>query len=413
MSIEAGAVLLVTPRWTRNGGVATHVMASAGALAAHGVDVHVATARVETNEVIAGVTIHHAPNLFREQLSPGDRLGEASSLRPSTVHLHQFDDPDVLALMQTTAPVVASCHGYTACTSGVHYFRPGQECDRPHGPGCVPNLILRGCAHTRDPLALPAAYKRAALGVEALRSADLAISYSTTIDRHLATNQVVRRAIVPLFATMTPANVAGHDARRRVVFAGRIVTPKGVGVLIRAARSVDAEFVICGDGWQLDAMRKLTRRLGVHERVSFTGWLGPTELAHQLAAASIVVMPSLWPEPFGLVGIEAHAAGRPVVASATGGVGDWLEDGVSGALVRPGDPQALAATLNELLEDPRRQAAMGAAGKRRVAAKFTCECHVSALADAYRTARRTWQAGHEQGPRLEPLGGARSQPTPV
>ena len=53
-------------------------------------------------------------------------------------------------------------------------------------------------------------------------------------------------------------------------------------------------------------------------------------------------MPSLWPEPFGLVGIEALAAGRPVVASATGGIGDWLEDGVGGLMVPPGDPGALA-----------------------------------------------------------------------
>ncbi len=411
MPVDAGAVMLVTPRWTRNGGVATHVMASANALAEHGVDVHVLAARIETDEVPAGVTVHRAPLLYKPEHSPADRLGEAGALRPSVFHLHQFDDPAVLALMQTSAPVVVSCHGYTGCTSTVHYFRPGHECERPHGPGCVPNLIFRGCAHTRDPRSLPAAYRNATLGVDALARADLAIAYSSTIDRHLAANGIARRAIVPLFATMAPATVAEDRARRRVVFAGRVVTPKGVGVLIRAAREVEAEFVVCGDGWQLEAMRKLARRLGVDDRVRFTGWLGPSELAGELAAASVVAMPSLWPEPFGLVGIEAHAAGRPVVASATGGVRDWLQDGVSGMLVAPGDPRALAGALSELLADPARQQAMGEAGKEHAAQRFTPARHVAALVESYRTARSFWQSrrdgghagGHAENARAQPM----------
>jgi glycosyltransferase involved in cell wall biosynthesis len=366
-------------------------MASAAALAEHGVDVHAVAARIESDP-LPGVTLHHAPDLFTEQLPPEQRLGEARELRPSVIHLHQFDDPRVLASMRQIAPVVASVHGYVACTSTVHYFRPGEECTRAHGPGCLPNLAFRGCAHTRDPRTLPPGYKRATRSVQALRRADLAISYSSAIDRHLATNGVARRMIVPLFATMAPASADGHDARRRVVFAGRIVTPKGVAVLIRAARSVDAEFVVCGDGWQLEAMRKLARKLGVQERVRFTGWLAPSELARELAEASVVAMPSLWPEPFGLVGIEAHAAGRPVIASATGGVADWLQDGVSGLLVKPGDPRALAGALDRLLADPARQREMGEAGRASVTARFTPERHVTALAQAYRTARCSWES---------------------
>jgi glycosyltransferase involved in cell wall biosynthesis len=366
-------------------------MASAAALAERGIDVHAVAARIEA-DAPPGVTLHRAPDLFREQLSPAQRLGEARELRPSVIHLHQFDDPQVLASLQQIAPVVASVHGYVACSSTVHYFRPGQECTRAHGPGCIPNLAFRGCAHTKDPRTLPPGYKRATASVQALRRVDLAISYSSTIDRHLATNGIARRAIVPLFATMRPADAGGHSPRRRVVFAGRVVTPKGVAVLIRAARSVDAEFVVCGDGWQLEAMRKLARKLGVEQRVRFTGWLAPQELALELAEASVVAMPSLWPEPFGLVGIEANAAGRPVVASATGGVRDWLKDGVNGLLVEPGDPRALAAALERLLADPALQREIGEAGRALVAARFTPERHVAALTQAYAQARASWES---------------------
>jgi glycosyltransferase involved in cell wall biosynthesis len=391
MAIEAGSVLLATPRWTRDGGVAAHAIASAAALARSGVDVHAVAARIDA-EPIPGVTVHPAPDLFKAHVAPEQRLGEARDLRPSAIHLHQFDDPDVLAVMQQLAPVLVSVHGYSACTSGVHYFRPGQECTRAHGPGCVPNLALRGCAHTRDPRRLPAAYRRATLSVQAMRRADLAISYSSTIDRHLAANGVARRAIVPLFATMEPARLAEPASPSRIVFAGRVITAKGIAVLIRAMREVPAELVVCGDGWQLESMRKLARRLGVAERVRFTGWLAAPELARELAEASVVAMPSLWPEPFGLVGIEAGASARPVVAGATGGVGDWLRDGVNGVLVEPGDTAALAAALNELLADPARGRELGAAARETVAARFTPERHVAALSEAYRTARAHWLA---------------------
>jgi len=236
-----------------------------------------------------------------------------------------------------------------------------------------------------------------------LEQADLAVSYSSSVDRHLAINGIARRRIVPYFPTVAAKTGSGHETRRRVVFAGRIVAPKGVGVLLRAARQVDAEYVICGDGWQLPAMRTLARRLGVEQRVRFTGWLDPDALSSELADASVVVVPSLWPEPFGLVGIEAFAAGRPVIASATGGIGDWLDDGVSGLCVRAGDSRALAGALGELLDDPDRQREMGAAGKATVAERFTAARHVATITEAYRSARAHWESGDCDGASARPI----------
>ncbi len=175
------------------------------------------------------------------------------------------------------------------------------------------------------------------------------------------------------------------------MFAGRLVHEKGVNVLIRAAREVDAEFIICGDGRLLEPMRRLARRCGVNGRVSFKGWISSERLAEELANASVVVVPSLWPEPFGLVGIEALAAGRPVIASATGGVADWLDDEISGRCVKPGDVDDLARALNQLLADPDRQRAMGMAGREAVSSRFSAERHFAAVIEAYQEARAAWQ----------------------
>jgi glycosyltransferase involved in cell wall biosynthesis len=386
------SVLLVTPRWTRDGGIAAHVQASARALAERGVEVQVLAREVVDEQTVPGVEVLSSDALVDRDAPIESRLGAALSLTPDVVHLHQLDDPDVVSAFRSHAPVVISAHGYTACTSDVYYFRPGQECTRAHGPGCVGNLALRGCAHTRDPRPLPGAYRKTSRGVEALRRSDLAVSYSSAMDRHLANNEIENRRVIPLFATVAPFFGSGHEARRRVVFAGRIVPPKGVETLVRAAARVQAEFVVCGEGWQLDAMRRLAGRLGVAERVQFRGWLAPEQLARELGEASVVVVPSVWPEPFGLVGIEAHAAGRPVVASATGGIGDWLDDGVNGLLAMPGDVADLARKLELLLSDPERQRTMGEAGRIGVAARFSVQIHVEAILEAYRAAHAAWSS---------------------
>jgi glycosyltransferase involved in cell wall biosynthesis len=335
--------------------------------------------------------MYRCPDLFNDDAPMTARIGEALSFKPDVIHLHQVDRPDLVKAMRASAPVVISAHVYSACTSGVYYFRPGHECTRAHGPACAFNLVARGCAHTRNLKPLPTRYKNASRRVEALRNADLVLSYSAAVDRHLAANDLSRRRIVPFPATISPKLGSGHATRRRVVFAGRIVHQKGVSVLIRAARHVDGEFVICGDGRQLEAMRKLAQRTGVQERVSFKGWLSSEQLADEFANASVVAVPSLWPEPFGLVGIEALAAGRPVIASATGGIEDWLDDGISGLCVTPGDVEELALALNELLADTERQRTMGAAGREAVNRRFSPERHVAGILDAYASARATWR----------------------
>jgi glycosyltransferase involved in cell wall biosynthesis len=378
---------MLTPRWARDGGVGAHVQRSAALLAAERIDVAVIVARVESDERIEGVELVVSDRLFDRGAPAATRLGDALSVQPDLVHVHQVDDPALTGVLREKAAVVVSAHGYPACTSGVYYFRPGHECTRGHGPGCVPNLLARGCAHLRNPLPLPRQYGEATRGVGTLAHADLAISYSSSVDRHLAANGIIQRTIVPYFPTTGTRPGSGHAGRRRVVFAGRIARAKGVQVLIRAARDVDAEFVLAGDGGDLDAMRRLAERRGVSERVRFTGWLGPDELAAELGEASVVAMPSVWPEPFGIVGIEGFMAGRPSVATATGGIADWLDHGESGLLVRPGDARALGRALSELLADTDRQQEMGAVGRERTLARFSPERHLEALLGAYARAK--------------------------
>jgi glycosyltransferase involved in cell wall biosynthesis len=137
----------------------------------------------------------------------------------------------------------------------------------------------------------------------------------------------------------------------------------------------------------------------VEQRIRFRGWLGAHELAQEFADASIVALPSLWPEPFGIVGIEGFAAGRPAVASMTGGITDWLEPGVSGLGVPAGKVGELAGALAGLLEDPARQREMGLAGRDSLRGRFSLERHVGAICEAYGAARVAWELARGASPR--------------
>ena len=93
----------------------------------------------------------------------------------------------------------------------------------------------------------------------------------------------------------------------------------------------------------------------------------------------MVVVPSTWPEPFGMVGIEAMAYGKPVIAFDVGGISEWLKDGETGFLVKLRDEVALAETLNLLLGDHSLAIRMGSKGREAVEKRFTPETHVDEL----------------------------------
>jgi glycosyltransferase involved in cell wall biosynthesis len=106
-----------------------------------------------------------------------------------------------------------------------------------------------------------------------------------------------------------------------------------------------------------------------------------------LRSASVVALPSLWPEPFGLVGLEAGAVGVPAIAVDAGGVRQWLRDGVNGIAVRePASARSFGDALASLLADRDALAAFRA-GAFRVAQEMTLEAHIDRLEPILRSAR--------------------------
>lgn len=160
---------------------------------------------------------------------------------------------------------------------------------------------------------------------------------------------------------------------------------KGLDLLFDALARLTGEWTctVVGEGIASVKARSQARERGLADRVTFAGWLNDGALADAFDQASVVVVPSRWPEPFGIVGIEAMAHGRPVVAFRVGGVPDWLDDGVTGWAVAPGDVAAFADRLGWTLDHPDEAAAMGARGRVRVERDFLARGHLAKLMPIY------------------------------
>lgn len=140
--------------------------------------------------------------------------------------------------------------------------------------------------------------------------------------------------------------------RWRLLYVGRVVEQKGVRTAIEALAQLPAEATlrIVGDGdpHYRAELEQVTRELGLLERVSFEPARPRDELPGVYRGSDAIVFPVFWPEPWGLVPLEAMAAGRPVVATGRGGSGDFLRDGENALLFPAGDAYALAAALRRL-----------------------------------------------------------------
>ncbi len=317
------------------------------------------------------------------------------------VHLHGVWNPQVIRWLSERVPVVRSDHEHSLhCPAGSKYFLATRAiCTHPYGPRCLWDALWKGC-NSRRPQHLWNTYVR----VAAMRSVASCISHflvaSVFVRDWFVRNgyPTEKITVLPYFTELAiwadrpfhydPA--VGREAT--ILFVGRVVQHKGWREFLMALHEIKGRFraVVDGDGPDLTAMRALSVRLGLAERVHFAGWLAPDEHLECYRRADFVVVPSVWPEPFGMVGIEAMCFGKPVVASRVGGIPEWCEDGVTGLLAEPGNTRDLATKIQLLLDDPPRVRRLGMNARQLVRQRYTAKIHLERLLPIYEQARASY-----------------------
>jgi glycosyltransferase involved in cell wall biosynthesis len=335
---------------------------------------------------IDGITHIHCAGLQRKLAYAKAILDEE---RPDIVFIHQVLNPSLIDLLTEQRPSLRFVHGFKMiCPGGRKAFSTtGRVCPFPLSFLCQARAYPYRCM-PRNPLLglrLILASKRI---VRLHRSRSRMVVASRFIKDILICNDFERDriALVPLF-TYLPDPASMNDSRHEdlILAVGRVVPEKGFHHLIRAFHKIDqkARLMIAGDGPFLGDLKALTANMGESERVFFPGWLTQERLTELYGKCSMVVLPSIAPETFGMVGIEAMAFGKPVVAFDIGGISEWLIDRTTGFLVPPGDEEELREKIDWLLANPQMAEEMGNNGRAYFEKRFLPEHHMNRLLELF------------------------------
>lgn len=373
------------------GGLGRHIHALAEAQAALGHDVVVLTQHADgeaPDEVVGGVRVvrvpHDPPHVPMADLlawvmgfghglaRAGMRLGR--DWQPDVVHGHDWLVAHAAAQLKTLfeVPLVATVH---ATEAGRHQ-------------GWLPSDLSRAI-HTTEWW----------LTYEARRvitcSSHMRWEVTRLFDLPPAKVTVVPNGIDLAHWQVDADDVARVRARYAgrgplVLFTGRLEWEKGAHTLVEAlpgllARLPGVRLVLAGQGSQQQELHATAKRLGLGQHVRFTGWLPDDQLPLLAAAADVAVVPSIY-EPFGMVALEAVAAGTPLVVADTGGLRELVAHGVTGVHFTPGDVDGLVDAVVSLVDDEVLARRMVSRGRKVLARDYAWTSIAERTDEVYRAA---------------------------
>jgi glycosyltransferase involved in cell wall biosynthesis len=180
---------------------------------------------------------------------------------------------------------------------------------------------------------------------------------------------------------LTPIEPCVVPKEPNILYVGQLIRGKGVDLLLHALNQLDCDFTatIIGTGNAKAKLETLSQQLKLDEKVRFLGWVSHDDLSKYYSRSKVVAVPSRWPEPFGMIGLEAMLHGRPVIAFEVGGIPDWLEHEKSGLLVPEQDTKAFAEALQKLLSNTSLAAEFGENGRMIVKQCFGFEEYLDRL----------------------------------
>lgn len=318
-----------------------------------------------------------------------------SKWSPDVLYMHGLHDVRTVNRLLDLAPSVTFVHTYIGtCISGTKmHTRPHPvACSRRFGPACLALYFPRGCGGN-SPVTMVKLYRSHLEWQQTLLKQTAVITHSEHMKNELAMHGI------PASVVSYPISMPAHEQPAAAVppndilFAGRMDRLKGGAILLDALPQIRRDLnrplhvQFAGDGPQRSSWEKRAAEIhGADPQISigFPGWSGEAQLSAQMRASKLLVVPSVWPEPFGSVGMSAARCGVPAAAFAVGGIPQWLHDGVNGHLAPalPPTVAGLAAAVVRCLRDPRHYEQLSR-GAREMAARFSMERHLPGLIEVF------------------------------
>jgi glycosyltransferase involved in cell wall biosynthesis len=329
--------------------------------------------------------------------------------RPDIVYVHALTSPASEERLLDVAPNILFPHDYRGtCISGHKLWKTPRPkpCARPLGPACLLHFYPHRCGGL-NPMKMVADYRDGRRRTALLPRYHAVLTTSAHMREEMIRNGAhPGRSFTPPYVALGAhdlGDLSGATADRpapprarpgagrldRLIFVGRMDSLKGGRFLLRALPLASRilgrplHLTMAGDGlkraeWEKESAGLATGSPGV--TVEFRGWLRARELASAFDVVDLLVVPSVWPEPFGIVGPQAGSAGLPAAAFRVGGIPEWLSDGVNGhmALGDPPSPEGLANAIVQCVADPGHYARLSA-GAVELSQRFDVQRHAAVL----------------------------------
>jgi glycosyltransferase involved in cell wall biosynthesis len=325
-------------------------------------------------------------------LEPRDKGSAIQSalwdFQPDLLYVHKMSELEVLeAILASGIPTARMVHDHDLYCMRRYKYNPLSRriCERAAGPCCLfpCGATLRRNREGSFPLGW-VSYSDKREEIRLNQQFQRMIVATHYMQAELIRNGFAAAKIEvhpPVPCALEVSIGSSFSERNRIIYAGQIIRGKGVDVLLRALARITIPFecLILGEGNHRAFCEQLSRKLGLGDRVRFEGYIPQTRLGAYYQEASVAVLSSVWPEPFGAVGLEAMRYGLPVVAFNAGGIKEWLISAYNGYLVPWMDCAAFACRVQELLLDKNLARQMGERGRRLVNQKFQFSNYISGL----------------------------------
>jgi glycosyltransferase involved in cell wall biosynthesis len=367
----------------------------------------------------------NTPTWCVAEMGAEQALAALDGWQPDVIYTHKLSDPDLERKVLDLAPSVFFAHDYNGtCISGAKTFKSPvvRPCNRRFGWQCLVHYFPHRCGGL-SPITMFKLYGLQSKRLENLRHYDAIVTHSDHMLSELINHGLSPKSAYNFPYYVPPAKPNGkphqvspllkhvssltedapkaqrspHETRAttelNLLFSGRMEYLKGGHVfldalpLVAAALAKPLRVTFAGDGRERSSLeRRAARVRSARLEIDFVGWVERRRVETLLENCDLLVVPSLWPEPFGLVGPEAGHFGVPVAAFDVGGIHDWLLDGVNGYLASGSPPTAhgLAEAIIKSLRDPAIHARLRT-GAVEVAQQFNIKNHLTALMEVFQS----------------------------
>lgn len=381
-------ILIVNDGFNDAGGVQAYIEAVVAGLQDRGHQLQLCTHDCPRDTRARNAFVAGAISVERDGLEPA--IGQITSWQPDVCFSHNMAFLEIERRLLANWPIVKFMHGYFGtCVSGLkmHAFPERVPCSRVFGKACLGLYFPRRCGQL-NPAKMVHGYSWSKQQRELFPQYSAIVVASEHMRRDYVANGADARKVnaIPLFAPHAPPpqRIELQTSAPTVLFIGRMTNLKGGDLLIRAVKKASTQLktsirlLMIGDGPARKDWEALSKELSIS--ATFTGWLDSETRDAKFREATILCMPSVWPEPFGLVGLEAARLGVPAIAFDVGGISEWLKHGINGILI-PGTPpsaDALGTAIAELLSNSQQLQRMSEQACR-VASEMSLNQHLQDL----------------------------------